>query len=70
MFDLFFGGGWFFTLIWVSLIVVPGCSPRDCGGVGILLQRLCVEFALCRALARSLPGPWLAFVLLFSGGYT
>jgi hypothetical protein len=36
--------------------MVPDSSPRDCGGVGILLQRLYVGFALCRALARLLLG--------------
>jgi hypothetical protein len=70
MFGLLFlwGAGWFSTLIWVPLIVVPDSSPRDFGGVGILLQRLSVGFTLCRALARPSSGPRLVFVLLFSKG--
>jgi hypothetical protein len=73
--DVFLGWGrlvldswWTFTLIWVPLIVVPDSSPRACGGVGILLQRLYVGYATCRVLAKSLLRPGLVFGLLFSRG--
>jgi hypothetical protein len=36
--------------------MVPDSSPRDYGGIGILLHRLYVGFALCQALARLLLG--------------
>jgi hypothetical protein len=74
--DVFLGWGrlvfnslWTFTLIWVPLIVVPDSSPRACGGVGILLQRLYVGYAICQALAKLLR-PWLVFGLLFFRGCT
>jgi hypothetical protein len=73
--DVFLGWGrlvfdswWTFTLIWVPLIVVPDSSPRAYGGVGILLQRLHVGYALCRALAKSLSGTWLVFWVAFFRG--
>jgi hypothetical protein len=56
---------WAFTLIWVPLIVVPDSSPRAYGGVGILLQRLYVGYAICQGLAQLLLRPWLVFWLLF-----
>jgi hypothetical protein len=59
---------WDFTLIWVPLIVVLDSSPRTCGGIGTLLQRLHVGYAICQGLAQSLQRPWLVFWLLFSEG--
>jgi hypothetical protein len=37
-------------------MVPDSSSPQGYGGVGILLQRLYVGFAFCRALARLLLG--------------
>jgi hypothetical protein len=65
---LMFDSWWTITLIWVSLIVVPDSSPRAYGGVGILLQRLYVGYAICRALAKLLLRPWPVFGLLFFKG--
>jgi hypothetical protein len=58
---------WAFTLIWVPLIMVPNSSPRAYGGVGILLQRLYVGYAICRGLAQSSLRPWLVFGCFFLG---
>jgi hypothetical protein len=52
----------------VPLIVVPDSSLRAYGGVGILLQRLYIGYAICRGLAQLLLRPWLVFWLLFFQG--
>jgi hypothetical protein len=71
--DVFLGWGrlvfnslWTFTLIWVPLIVVPDSSPRACGGVGILLQRLYVGYESSWSVLGFTPsaGVWVPF----SGG--